>query len=188
MRRRGNSKAIMKSKPLAVVGAGVTTLALITGTAVTSRAETPEPAPITVEPLTPRSEFTDRVRMQFRVKPAGRRKDVIRVADPSRTLVAKITVQPGAQFPWHTHPGPVVANVVEGELTYVYADDCVHRPYPSGTAFIDPGQGNVHTAYNSTDGVTTVIATFFQAPAEGPVTIPADAPAGCVVGGTTHAH
>ena len=106
--------------------------------------------------------------MQLRVKPEGRATGVINVQQPSRTVVAKITVQPGAQFPWHTHPGPVVANVTTGELTYVYADDCVHRPYPSGTVFIDPGQGNVHTAYNSSDDVTIVMATFFEAPAEGP--------------------
>jgi hypothetical protein len=36
--------------------------------------------------------------------------------------------------------GPVVVNVVSGELTYVAADDCVEREYPAGTAFVDPGR------------------------------------------------
>lgn len=181
--------AVMKRKAPAIVGAGVTALAITVGTAVTSRAAESDPPPISVEPLTPRSQFTDRLRIELTLKADGRRRDVIRVRDQSRTLVARIIVQPGAQFPWHTHPGPVVANVVEGALTYVFADDCVHRPYPAGTVFIDPGQGNVHTAYNSTDSVTTVMATFFEVPADGPVTIPVDAPDDCVVGeGTTHAH
>ncbi len=82
-------------------------------------------------------------------------------------------MQPGAQFPWHSHRGPVVVNVVSGELTYVAADDCKERRYPAGTAFVDPGRGHVHTAYNATSGVTVFVATFFSAPAAGPLLIPA---------------
>jgi quercetin dioxygenase-like cupin family protein len=82
-------------------------------------------------------------------------------------------VQPGAQFPWHSHAGPVVVTVVSGELTYVAADDCRERKYPAGTAFVDPGQGHVHTAFNGTEGVTVFVATFYGAPAEGPLIIPA---------------
>jgi hypothetical protein len=67
----------------------------------------------------------------------------------------------------------VVVNVVSGELTYVAADDCMERAYPAGTAFVDPGQGHVHTAFNDTSGVTVLVATFFSAPAEGPLLIPA---------------
>ena len=50
----------------------------------------------------------------------------------------RITVQPGAQFPWHTHPGAVIVNIAQGELVYVEASDCIERPYPAGTAFLDP--------------------------------------------------
>ena len=54
--------------------------------------------------------------------------------------------------------------------------------YPAGTAFVDSGHGHVHSAFNpSTTDVTVFVATFFEAPAEGPLLIPADAPAGCVV-------
>ncbi len=175
--------------PLNAAAAGVAALVITAGAAVPLGAAGGEPPPpILVEPLTPRGQFTDDVSLQLRVKPEGRGTGVINVHQPSRTVVAKITVQPGAQFPWHTHPGPVIANVTAGELTYVYADDCVHRPYPSGTVFVDPGQGNVHTAYNSSDDVAVVMATFFEAPAQGPLTIPVDAPADCVVGTTTHDH
>jgi quercetin dioxygenase-like cupin family protein len=82
-------------------------------------------------------------------------------------------VQPGAQVPWHSHRGPVIVNVVSGELTYRAADDCVDRKYPAGTAFVDPGHGHVHTAFNATSGVTVFVATFFSAPATGPLLIPA---------------
>lgn len=82
-------------------------------------------------------------------------------------------MQPGAQLPWHSHRGPVVVNVVSGELTYLPAHDCAARRYPAGTAFVDPGHGHGHTARNATGGVTVFVATFFSASAEGPPLIPA---------------
>jgi quercetin dioxygenase-like cupin family protein len=141
------------------------------------------PLPIAVELLTPREGgvFTDEVDMVFRYKLAGNRPEVINSREPGQTIVARITVQPGAQFPWHTHPGPVIVNVVQGELVYVLATDCVERSYPAGTAFIDPGRGNVHTAFNPSDGETILVATFFEIPATGPLTIPVDPPSSCVV-------
>jgi hypothetical protein len=32
------------------------------------------------------------------------------------------------------------------------------------TAFVDPGLGHVHTAFNATDEVVVLMATFFAAP------------------------
>lgn len=62
------------------------------------------------------------------------------------------------------------------------ADDCVRRPYPVDTAFVDLGHGDVHSAFNpSSTDVTVLVATFFEAPASGPLVIPAEAPAGCVL-------
>jgi quercetin dioxygenase-like cupin family protein len=146
-------------------------LGLTTASVLPSGAQE-EPPPIDVEFLTPRSEFTDDVALQVRYKLDGNaRRRVINLRDASRTVVARITVQPGAQFPWHTHPGPVFVNVAQGELVYVQADDCVERSYPTGTAFVDPGRGNVHTAFNPTTGETVLLATFFDVPATGPVTI-----------------
>lgn len=139
-----------------------------------------QPPPIASELLTGRAVFTDDVRMKIKVR-TGRRTTVIRVKDPSRTVTARFTVQPGAQFPWHTHRGPVIVNVVQGELVYVSAKRCKRRSYPAGTAFVDPGHGHVHTAFNPTGAETVFVATLFEAPAEGPLLIPADAPAGCTV-------
>ena len=152
------------------------------------------PPPILVEPLTPRSLFTDDVRAQFRIKVEGHGTDVINARDLSRSVVARITVQPGAQFPWHTHPGPVIVNIAQGELVYVEegprtrprreASHCIERLYPAGTAFVDPGKGHVHTAFNRTGDVTVIYATFFEVPGQGPLTIieGVEAPADCQVG------
>lgn len=137
------------------------------------------PPPIGVEVLTPRSSFTDDIDIRLKIRlsrPHGRHwhgksTQVINMKDPSRTVVVRITVQPGAQFPWHTHQGPVIVNVAQGELVYVAADDCVERSYPAGTAFVDSGRGHVHTAFNPTDEETVFLATFYEVDADGPLTI-----------------
>jgi quercetin dioxygenase-like cupin family protein len=131
------------------------------------------PPPIAAEFLTGRAVFTDAVHMKIKIKMDGKMR-VVGVKDPSTTVVARYTVQPGAQFPWHSHAGPVVVNVVEGELVYVPAETCTEHSYPAGTAFVDPGQGHVHTAFNPTDEPTVFVATFFDAPASGPLLIPAE--------------
>jgi quercetin dioxygenase-like cupin family protein len=150
-------------------------LAAIAGTGVyvlPSAAQEPPP-PIAAEPLTPRSVFPDNVSLKVKIKLDGGATKVVTVRDPSRTVTAKYTIQPGAQFPWHSHSGPVVVNVVQGTLTYLDADTCAEHTYSAGEAFVDPGQGHVHTAYNPTGGVTILVATFFAAPASGPLLIPA---------------
>jgi quercetin dioxygenase-like cupin family protein len=152
---------------------------LLIGANVLPSAAQEPPPPIATEFLTGRAVFTDDVDLQVKVKLDGEATRVVNAKDPSRTVVARFTVQPGAQFPWHSHRGPVVVNVVEGELVYVDAADCVERAYPAGTAFVDLGHGHVHSAFNPTDDVTVFVATFFEAPEEGPLLIPAEAPADC---------
>ena len=169
-----------RKRGAALAAAGMIAAVLIGANVMPSGAQQPPP-PIATEFLTGRAVFTDDVDLQVKIKLDGEATKVINVKDPSRTVVARFTVQPGAQFPWHTHRGPVVVNVTEGELVYVGAEDCVEREYPAGTAFVDPGHGHVHSAFNPTDGVTVFVATFFEAPAEGPLLIPAEAPADCLI-------
>ncbi len=155
---------------------------------------TAPPPAIFVEPLTGRHEFTDDVAAQIRLKPEGRSREVVNLHDASKMAVIRVTVQPGARFPWHTHPGPVLVAVTQGELVYVYADDCVERRYPAGTAFVDPGFTNVHFAFNPTAGEAVFVATFLGAPATGPLTIPVPAAeaaaldAKCGVTAASHSH
>jgi quercetin dioxygenase-like cupin family protein len=156
-------------------------VALLIGANVMPSGAQQSPPPIATEFLTGRAVFTDDVDLKIKIKPDGEATQVVNARDPSRTVVARFTVQPGAQFPWHTHSGPVIVNIVEGELVYVPAEDCSEREYPAGTAFVDPGHGHVHSAFNPTDDVTVFVATFFEAPAEGPLLIPAEAPANCAI-------
>jgi hypothetical protein len=132
--------------------------------------------PILAEPLTQRHIFTDDVAVQVRVKPDGRPTSVVNLGDASNFAVVRFTVQPGVRFPWHSHPGLVMVSVTQGELVFVYANDCVQRPYAMGTAFVDPGFGNVHYAFNRTAGETIIVATFLGVPpAPAPLTNAVDA-------------
>ena len=132
------------------------------------------PPPIAVEMLTGRHEFTDDIAVQVRVRPDGRPTEVINMKDASNIAVLRFTVQPGVRFPWHSHPGLVMVTITQGDLVFVYADDCLERRYPQGTAFVDPGFGNVHYAFNPTGGETVLVATFVGVPATGPLTLPVD--------------
>jgi quercetin dioxygenase-like cupin family protein len=131
--------------------------------------------PIHGVPLTTpgHNAFPDDVAVQVRDKPDGRPTEVVNLRDASNMAVFEFTIQPGAWFPWHTHPGPVLAAVAQGDLVFIYADDCVERPYNEGEAFVDPGI--VHTAYNPGDTETVVIATVLNVAAGAPAAIPVDA-------------
>ena len=131
------------------------------------------PPPIAAEPLTPRSVFPDELDMKFKLKMDLGGTMVVNVDDPSRTVDVKYTVQPGAHFPWHSHYGPVVVNIISGSLTYVPAGTCDEQTYLAGQSFVDAGHGHVHSAYNPGTEPTVFIATFFEAPETGQLLIPA---------------
>jgi quercetin dioxygenase-like cupin family protein len=170
----------MRKKQGTVLAMAVIAVALVGTNVLPSAAQQPPP-PIATELLTGRAVFIDDVDLKLKVKLDGQETRVVKAKDASRTVAARFTVQPGAQFPWHSHAGPVVVNVTEGELVYVDGDDCVERPYAAGTAFVDAGHGHTHTAFNATSDETVIVATFYEAPAQGPLLIPAQAPSDCDV-------
>jgi quercetin dioxygenase-like cupin family protein len=170
LRRR---RKVVSRKRGALAGAVLIAALVLALNVLPSSAQVPPPPPIATEFLTARAVFPDDVDLKMKIKVPGLHKMVVKDKNPSRTVVARFTLQPGAQFPWHSHRGPVVVNIVSGELAYLPADDCVERKYAAGSAFVDPGHGHVHAARNSSSGVTVFVATFFAAPAEGPLLIPA---------------
>lgn len=155
---------------------GTAFLMLVTAAAVNvvPSAAVDPPPPIAAEPLTARSVFPDVIDMKLRLKSNDGGTTVINVDDPSRTVNVRYTVQPGARFPWHTHYGPVIVNIVSGSLTYIKAGTCDDTTYTPGQAFVDAGHGHVHSAYNPGTEPTVFIATFFEAPETGALLIPAD--------------
>lgn len=119
------------------------------------------------------NEFTDDVAIEVRDQPDGRSVEAAEFPDASNIAVGEFTVQPGAWFPWHTHPGAGMVAVAEGDLVFIYSDECTERPYNEGEAFVDPGV--VHTAYNPSDTEeTVVIATFVGVPTGAELATPVD--------------
>jgi quercetin dioxygenase-like cupin family protein len=182
----------MSRKRTALFAAAVSGAILILGGVLPSTAQE-VPLPIAAEPLSGRASFIDDVDIKIESEVGDDEHDgddhdedghttIVKVDDPTHTVVVRFTIQPGAVFPWHTHPGPVIVNVTQGSLVYVPAEDCSHRTYAAGTAFVDPGHGHVHSATNPGTEETILVATFFEAPpgAE-PLLIPAEAPEDCVV-------
>jgi quercetin dioxygenase-like cupin family protein len=170
---RGREGRPQMKKSLLVWTAALLTVGAI-GLGTLPLAAQEAPAPIATEFLSPRSVFPDDIDMKVKINTGGET-EVVKVVDPSRTVTARFTIQPGARFPWHSHAGPVVVNVAQGTLTFVETD-CGEQAYAAGTAFFDAGHGHVHSAYNGTNGETVIVATFFEAPAEGSLLIPADTP------------
>ena len=157
-----------------ILATALSTLAAVAVLNVVPAAAVDPPPPIAAEPLTARSVFTDMIDMKIKLKTHEGGTTVVHVDDPSRTVDVRYTVQPGARFPWHTHYGPVIVNIISGSLTYIEADTCDETTYSPGQAFVDAGHGHVHSAYNPGTEPTVFIATFFEAPETGALLIPAD--------------
>ena len=171
---RGTERRPQMKKPVLVLTAALLTLGAI-GIGMLPLAAQEPPPPIATEVLSPRSVFPDDIDMKVKIN-IGEETHIVKVVDPSRTVTARFTIQPGARFPWHSHAGPVVVNVAQGTLVFVETD-CGEQAYPMGTAFVDPGHGHIHSAYNPTGGETVIVATFFESPAAGSLLITADTPA-----------
>ena len=157
-----------------VLGTALAILAAAAAVNVVPSAAVDPPPPIAAEPLTPRSVFPDAVDMKLKLRMHDGGTTVIHVGDPSRTVDVKYTVQPGARFPWHSHYGPVIVNIISGSLTYVSSESCDEKTYLPGESFVDAGHGHVHSAYNPGTEPTVFVATFFEAPETGALLIPAD--------------
>jgi quercetin dioxygenase-like cupin family protein len=162
-----------RKKRAMLLGTTLLVLAAASAVNVIPSAAGDPPPPIQAEPLTPRSVFPNEIDMKIKLRMHGGTM-VVHVDDPSRTVSVKYTVQPGAQFPWHSHRGPVVVNLISGTLDYIPAGICDEKTYSAGESFIDPGHGHVHSARNDGTEPTVFIATFFEAPETGPLLIPAD--------------
>src|SRR5215207_6149254 len=99
----------MSSKRGAALAAAALIAVLVIGASVLPSAAQEPPLPVAT-PLTDRAGFTDNVDLKFKVK-LDDEVTRVKVKKPSRTVVVSFTLEPGAQFPWHTHRGPVVVNV-----------------------------------------------------------------------------
>ena len=84
----------------------------------------------------------------------------LRTKGATDVAVVENTVEPGGSFGWHSHPGPSLIIVKEGEITFYRADDptCTPQIHRAGDAFIDEGTG-VHVGINRGSVNLVVIVT-----------------------------
>jgi quercetin dioxygenase-like cupin family protein len=81
--------------------------------------------------------------------------------DVAQVVISEFQLQPGGEFGWHRHGGPVWAVVTAGELHLYSGEDqeCQAEVFPAGTGFLDPGD-HIHNARNEGEEIVTVHAAF----------------------------
>lgn len=168
----------MNKKRLACLAAGATAIAAaLTGVALAT------PGSGAVGTIVARAGFADHVDLLFRIRDHhGLATSVLQLRDAQDTVMQQITFSPGGHTGWHSHPGPALVLVAQGELRLYSADDptCVGRTYSAGQAFIDPGQGHVHIGRASPSQNTVLWVTYFDVPPGSPVRIDVPDPGTCV--------
>jgi hypothetical protein len=126
-----------------------------------------------------RAGFADSVDIKLKLRSEH---EVIPVADAADTVMQQIIIGPGGSTGWHSHPGPAIALIKNGELTLYSSDDptCTGRTFGAGQGFVDSGQGHVHIARNLTSQTTEVWVTYLDVPPGGSVRLEAADPGNCV--------
>lgn len=71
---------------------------------------------------------------------------------------AIVTMQPGQETGWHLHPVPLVAYVLEGELTVDYGPAGL-KTYSAGDSFVE-ALNSRHNGTNTGAGIARILAIF----------------------------
>lgn len=93
--------------------------------------------------------------------------------------VVRVTLAPGGQLGWHSHPGEALITMVEGTLTDYDGSDaaCPGHTIHAGDTFVEP-EGNVHNVRNLSGASATFVAVGFF-PAGAPTTVSEPKPTNC---------
>jgi quercetin dioxygenase-like cupin family protein len=75
---------------------------------------------------------------------------------PAQMTALEITLQPGQQTGWHTHPVPLFGYILDGELTVDYGPKG-QRVYRKGDGFAE-ATNEAHNGRNLTDKPVTILA------------------------------
>ena len=98
---------------------------------------------------------------------------------PTDIVIATLTIQPGGNVGWHTHPGPGFVQVTAGTASFYEAGDqsCSPTVLSVGQAWLDRGE-TTHIVRNETNAPVTILATLFVPPGAVP-RIDEPAPGNC---------
>ena len=102
----------------------------------------------------------------------------------TEVAIQKVTITPGGHTGWHTHPGPILAIVTEGQINhtrFTKKDGCIERvfgPGESEQAFVEvPNQ--VHMARNKGDVDAVLYIARLNIPVGGEITDSSPKNPGC---------
>ena len=103
---------------------------------------------------------------------------MIKTRGLSDAVVRELSIAPGGDTGWHSHPGPVVVLVTAGTGSFYFVADPTFTPtvYPAGTGFVESG-GDVHIFRNE-GNVNLEVAVLFLVPHGAPTRIDEPAPPG----------
>jgi quercetin dioxygenase-like cupin family protein len=82
-------------------------------------------------------------------------------AGKPKITAVEITLAPGQQTGWHTHPVPLFGYILEGELTVDYGP-LGKRIYRQGEALVE-AMNEAHNGRNSGPGAVKILAVFIGA-------------------------
>ena len=83
----------------------------------------------------------------------------IQRSSPSDFHIQQVTIAPGADAGWHTHPGPEYSVVKSGEVILERAPACAPITLKAGQGFFTPG-GMPHTAHNDSSAPAELYVTY----------------------------
>lgn len=104
----------------------------------------------------------------------------IKAPEGKDVAIDAISIAPGAEAGWHTHPGDEVIMITAGTLTFLRQDGptCVTEEVKAGQAFLGAAAGQVHTAFNHGSVPVDALVAFFGVPVGEPPRIDAEKPLG----------
>ena len=83
----------------------------------------------------------------------------IQRSDPTDLHIDVVTIDPGGNSGWHTHPGPEYSVVKAGEVILVRAPACDPITVKAGQGFFTPG-GTAHMAHNDGKDPAEIYVTY----------------------------
>ena len=114
----------------------------------------------------PRSTFSDPNDQNLNVKRITDDWHIDIKSKPAMDIaVQSISFPIGSSSTWHTHPGPVFIQVVQGTMTFYMSDDptCTPMVRTKGQGFLDLGE-HAHIARNEGTEDAVNIVTYFAPP------------------------
>ena len=96
-------------------------------------------------------------------------------------VMRQLTIAPGGNSGWHSHPGVVYVIVTQGSVVNYHADDpsCTGTKFSAGQGFVE-SEGDIHIVRNE-DATTTavLVVTFTDVPVGGAFRFDAARPGNC---------